>query len=80
MANEVQPSITGKRGINEDVAADYSPAGRITVTELDREGVVGTWVTIVDHIDGETGFLLSGTGGSGDVSMVTNDVENGNGA
>ncbi len=66
--------------VNKDIAANYSPAGGVPITELDGEEVVCARESVIDHIDGESCFLLTGAGCSHDMGMVTNDGESGDAA
>ena len=70
-----QASLAGDYGVNEDVAANYGPAGRVTGAKLDRQEIIGAGITVVDHIDDKTYLFLSGATGSGDVGMIADDAE-----
>ena len=64
--------------VNGDVAANYMPAGRVSVTKLDRKEIVISGIAIVGHIHREPGFFLAGADCSDDVGSVTGNDERSN--
>ena len=63
--------------IDKDIAVNNVAAGRVSVTEVDREEVVGAGVTVVGHIDSEADFFLPDGAGSGNVRHVPVEGEGG---